>query len=46
MAKTRAQPTYVLVDPETEVEITRYKGAPVGPGGPESFSEFLKYGAR
>ncbi len=44
VAKTRAQPTYVIIDTETENEVARYKGAPLPPTDPDAeiFVEFLE----
>ena len=40
VAKSGSQPIYVVVDPSTEVEISRWPGAPITES--EGFSEFLK----
>ncbi len=41
VAKSRAQPIYVIVDPATEAEIARWQGAPL-PNQTEEFREFLR----
>lgn len=41
VAKSRAQPIYVILDPATEVEIARWQGAPL-PNQTDDFREFLR----
>ena len=42
VAKTEAQPTYVVVDTKTEAEVSRYNGAPILAGDDAVFVEFLE----
>lgn len=42
VAKTRAQPTYVVVDVSSESEVSRYGGAPILKGQDLDFIEFLE----
>ncbi len=41
VAKSPAQPIYVAMDPATEKEVTRFKGAVLG--SPKPFADFLKH---
>lgn len=41
VARSRAQPIYVILDPATEVEIARWQGAPL-PTQTDDFREFLR----
>ena len=41
VAKSRAQPIYVILDPATETEIARWQGAPL-PNQTDDFREFLR----
>jgi len=42
VAKTEAQPTYVVIDTSDESEVARYNGAPILQGDDEVFVEFLQ----
>ena len=42
VAKTKAQPTYVVMDPWAETEVNRWGGAPLLPGQDEQFIGFLQ----
>ena len=42
LARTTANPVYVIVDPETEEELDRYEGAALTSGQQDSYMTFLE----